>query len=46
LQQNPGFRFALHDVTKFIEVEGSVDAVLHLPHPQARSSTLSGPFKP
>jgi dTDP-glucose 4,6-dehydratase len=30
---NPNFTFILHDVTKFIEVEGEVDAILHFASP-------------
>jgi len=33
LQGNPKFRFVLHDVTRYIEVEGPVDNVLHFASP-------------
>ncbi len=33
LEGRPGFRFVLHDVTQFIEVEGPVDNVLHFASP-------------
>ncbi len=32
-EDNPNFTFVLHDVTKFIEVEGEVDAILHFASP-------------
>ena len=33
LEANPRFKFVFHDVTKFIEVEGAVDHILHFASP-------------
>lgn len=45
LQKNPNFRFARHDVTEFIEVEGPVDAVLHLASPASPIQYLQRPIE-
>ena len=33
LEQEDGFRFVLHDVTRYIEIDGPVDHVLHFASP-------------
>jgi dTDP-glucose 4,6-dehydratase len=33
LRSNPKFSFVLHDVTRFIEVQGALDAILHFASP-------------
>jgi dTDP-glucose 4,6-dehydratase len=45
LFRNPRFRFVQHDVTKYIEVEGSVDAVLHFASPASPPDYLKIPIQ-
>jgi dTDP-glucose 4,6-dehydratase len=34
LMSNPDFQFVLHDVTRYIEIPGRVDTVLHFASPR------------
>jgi dTDP-glucose 4,6-dehydratase len=45
LEENPHFEFLLHDVTKFIEVEGDVDAILHFASPASPIDYLELPIQ-
>ena len=44
-KDHPGFRFVRHDVTKPIEVEGAVDAVLHFASPASPVDYLRLPIQ-
>jgi dTDP-glucose 4,6-dehydratase len=44
-ESHPGFRFLLHDVTKPIEVEGAVDAVMHFASPASPVDYLRLPIQ-
>jgi len=44
-KSRPGFRFVRHDVTKTIEVEGAVDAVLHFASPASPVDYLRLPIQ-
>jgi len=44
-QGNPGFTFVRHDVTKTIEVDGAVDAVLHFASPASPVDYLRLPIQ-
>jgi len=44
-QSHPGFKFLLHDVTKPIEVEGAVDAVMHFASPASPVDYLRLPIQ-
>jgi dTDP-glucose 4,6-dehydratase len=43
LEGNPSFTFRQHDVTRQLDVDGSVDWVLHFASPASPSSTPSIP---
>ena len=45
LLSNPRFRFAQQDVTKYIEVEGLVDAVMHFASPASPPDYLKYPIE-
>jgi dTDP-glucose 4,6-dehydratase len=45
LLQNPGFQFVQQDVTKYIEVVGTVDAVLHFASPASPPDYLKIPIQ-
>lgn len=45
LEGQPGFTFILHDVTKYIEVTGPVDAVLHFASPASPVDYLRYPIQ-
>ena len=45
LLPNPRFRFVQHDVTKYVEVAGSVDAVLHFASPASPPDYLKIPIQ-
>jgi dTDP-glucose 4,6-dehydratase len=45
LLQNPRFQFVQQDVTKYIEVQGSVDAVLHFASPASPPDYLKIPIQ-
>jgi dTDP-glucose 4,6-dehydratase len=45
LEVNPSFEFHLHDVSKPIEVEGAVDAVVHLASPASPPDYLRLPIQ-
>ena len=44
-ESHPGFEFLLHDVTKPIEVEGTVDAVMHFASPASPVDYLRLPIQ-
>jgi len=44
-ESHPGFKFLLHDVTKPIEVEGAVDAVMHFASPASPVDYLRLPIQ-
>lgn len=45
LAANPRFQFSLHDVTRFIQVEGSLDGVLHFASPASPIDYLELPIQ-
>lgn len=45
LEANPNFEFRLHDVTKYIAVEGPVDAIAHLASPASPPDYLRLPIQ-
>jgi dTDP-glucose 4,6-dehydratase len=45
LESHPGFKFLLHDVTKPIEVDGAVDAVMHFASPASPVDYLRLPIQ-
>jgi dTDP-glucose 4,6-dehydratase len=45
LLANPRFRFLRHDVTRFIDVDGPVDAVLHFASPASPQDYLDMPIQ-
>jgi dTDP-glucose 4,6-dehydratase len=45
LMSNPGFRLARHDVSRFIDVQGPVDAVLHFASPASPPDYLRLPIQ-
>jgi dTDP-glucose 4,6-dehydratase len=45
LAGHPGFRFANHDVTRYIEVEGPLDGVLHFASPASPVDYLELPIQ-
>jgi dTDP-glucose 4,6-dehydratase len=45
LEGNPRFHFARHDVTRYIEVEGPLDAVLHFASPASPIDYLELPIQ-
>jgi len=45
LMSNPKFRFARHDVSRFIDVQGPVDAVLHFASPASPPDYLRLPIQ-
>jgi dTDP-glucose 4,6-dehydratase len=45
LKANPRFRFVKHDVTKYIDVAGTVDAVLHFASPASPDDYLRLPIQ-
>ena len=45
LREADGFRFVAHDVTRPLEVDGSVDAVLHLASPASPRDYLEWPIE-
>jgi dTDP-glucose 4,6-dehydratase len=45
LESRPGFSFVLHDVTKFIAVDGPLDAVLHFASPASPIDYLELPIQ-
>lgn len=45
LQENPHFKFAHHDVSESVEVEDSVDAVLHFASPASPDDYLKFPIE-
>ncbi len=45
LLSNPRFSFAEHDVTRYIEVPGTVDAVLHFASPASPPDYLKAPIQ-
>lgn len=45
LKSNPRFRFVRHDVTKYIDVPGGVDAVLHFASPASPDDYLKLPIQ-
>lgn len=45
LENNPHFKFVLHDVSESIEAEGSVDAVLHFASPASPDDYLKFPIE-
>jgi dTDP-glucose 4,6-dehydratase len=45
LKSNPKFRFALQDASRYIEVQGPVDAVLHFASPASPPDYLKLPIQ-
>lgn len=45
LQDNPRFRFVQHDVTKYIDIDGDLDVVLHFASPASPIDYLEYPIQ-
>jgi dTDP-glucose 4,6-dehydratase len=45
LNSNPNFEFVLHDVTKYIEIEGDLDYILHFASPASPIDYLKIPIQ-
>ena len=45
LSGNPGFRFVRHDVTRPVELDGTVDSVLHMASPASPKDYLEHPIE-